>query len=509
MMGDLADVPFIKRERSMSETLLSPWSESAEAEATRVVRTESWPCYESSLQSSRLPQNEELPLEELLKRPFHAKARATERANSKVATEKGNHKGSCGDKGVSWCTLLLWAVIGTSGWWSTNAISAQLPLLTEVFPEGPRLGNKVAAMTQLGNLGLAVYMLARRRKPMDPAALVCVMLVLGSVALAGCSLISCSAVRPASESTILLALTLVAGCVGCTTSVHYWTLLLLYPPDCTLGASMGMGLGGVLANCFSCLQLCGRGERGPRFGPAPFFAGAAAFQLLTLVCFLVVNRRGQSSSKRWLAGSSLYNGAGTTESAHCLLSGAEEEHCGQQASNGHSDATQMGSRRSFYTANFALHGVTYLVPTLMPYVAAAYPSQRTQLLFWMLACQQCGETTGRGLVTSNLVAAGLCATTALLIFAGLTVGAVWPEALAATLDAQPAGVIVPAACFCYFLTYGMLQTAVFKRIRCLAPQQHVAEDVSAMTGSCGQLGSLTSTLVVFLGFEFYALLVHP
>merc|ERR1719331_683169 len=114
----------------------------------------------------------------------------------------------------------------------------------------------------------------------------------------------------------------------------------------------------------------------------------------------------------------------------------------------------------------------------MPYVAAAYPSQRTQLLFWMLACQQCGETTGRGLGTTSLATASLCAAAALLVFSSLTLGAVWPEVLAATLDAQPAKVIVPAACFCYFLTYGMLQTSVFKRIRCMSPQHHVAEDIS-------------------------------
>merc|ERR1719433_654041 len=112
---------------------------------------------------------------------------------------------------------------------------------------------------------------------------------------------------------------------------------------------------------------------------------------------------------------------------------------------------------------------------MLPFVAAAYPSQRQQLLFRMLACNQCGETTGRSLATTNLAAAGLCAAMALLIFTGLTFGAIWPDVFAATLDAQTAGLIVPAAVFCYYFTYGLLQTTVFKRIRCMAPQQRVAE----------------------------------
>jgi len=316
------------------------------------------------------------------------------------------------------------------------------------------------------------------------------MLVLGFVALAGCSLMCCSSELP-SESSLLLALALVAGCVGCTSSVHCWTLLLLYPPKCTLGASVGMSAGGVLANIFSCAQLCGRDKQEPRFGSALFFAGAAAFQLLTLVCFLLVKERGQQRR-------SLPNGSGNTESSQYLLS-----------DNKRQDSPQMEWRRSFYVANFTLHAFTYLLPTLMPYVAAAYPLQERQLYFYMLVCQQCGETTGRSLVATNNAPAGLSAAMALPIFTGLTFGAVWPEAFAATLDAQPAGVIVPAACFLFFLNYGMLQTTVFQRIRCMSPQQHVAEDISAMTGSCGQLGSLASTLSAWLCLEIYTALVHP
>jgi len=421
------------RERSMSETFLSSWQE-CDFEGP-LARQVSWPPSSFTPSHSQRPIQRPAPL--IL--PLHDKARAFQWAPA-LSLVDGNQNGISGDEHVSCCTMLLWAIIGTSGWWSTNVICAQLPLLLEEFTtEGPRLGNKVSAMTQLGNLGLAAYMLARRRVPMDPASLVYVMLVLGFVTLAGCSLMCCSAELP-SESGLLLALALVAGCVGCTLSVHFWTLLLLYPPKCTLGASVGMSAGGVLANIFSCAQLCGRDKQEPRFGSALFFAGAAAFQLLTLVCFLLVKERGQ--------------------------------------------------QRSFYVANFTLHAFTYLLPTLMPYVAAAYPLQERQLYFYMLVCQQCGETTGRSLVATSNAPAALSTAMALLILTGLTFGAVWPEAFAAALDAQPARVVVPAACFLFFLTYGMLQTTVFQRIRCMSPQQHVAEDISAMTGSCGQLGSL-------------------
>jgi len=418
---------------------------------------------------------------ELLAAPFHDKARA------RVRAVEGGPVVSCG-------AFILWVVFGASGWWSTNAIASQLPLLTEVLPEKKALGNKLSAMAQGGNLFLATYMLLRRQVRMDPTVVIFIMMILGCTALGGCAMFWDCAFPP-GESLPLLACAVVAGGVGCTSGVTYWTFLLLYPPRCTIAASVGMSLGGVLANLLAAVQFCGVGNNGARFGPTEFFALAAAIQLLGMASFLVVTRARLQDADGW----SLHEPLSPNDELLGRVAGIRAKRV--QETDEESDPIQR-SRAAFCSLNFLVRGVTYLMPTLMPYVAGAYPELRMQLLFWMLLGQQLGETAGRALEPSPCGAAALGGL-AVLDFSAFVVVACCPPVLSSWLPQAYAQLLIPAACTFYFLSYGMIETAIFKWIRGLSKRSLEVEDLSAMTGSCGQMGSLASTLLVFLCFELH------
>lgn len=442
-------------------------------------RMEGIPRYDSwQSGSSRRRVSNSIP-SHLMTQTFTHKARARTRTFTAVTRAEP----------ISCRTLILWAIFGTSGWWSSNAIFAQLPLLVKTLPEGDTLGNTLSAMTQLGNLFMVAYMVARRHLGLDPAALVCGLQIAGTIALVACAFVCSSAVLP-SKSFPLIVLTVVTGGIGCISGVHYWTFLLLFPARCSVGASVGMALGGVICNMLAALQLCGLGEsEGPRFSPGVFFLIAAVLQLLSIGIFILLQRQARPS-----------NCASATEfddgdSALDLL-GDER-----------ADGLPKGSRFAFPATNAINRGIVYLMPTLMPYTAAAYPLNRTQILFRMLVCQQAGETIGRGLEPSDGQAI-MAAILALLTFAAFAAGAIYPTALAGIVPDDFAPIVIPAACMYFFISYGMFETTIFKRIRGLSKQQQEVEDLSAMTGSWGQVGCFSSTVMVYLGFQLHALMAN-
>merc|ERR1719480_530603 len=69
--------------------------------------------------------------------------------------------------------------------------------------------------------------------------------------------------------------------------------------------------------------------------------------------------------------------------------------------------------------SYAAHAGTYLMPTLLPYVAAAYRGQEQELLVWILGAQQAGESLGRISTprSRRVLATGLAGGTMTLIFA--------------------------------------------------------------------------------------------
>jgi len=289
----------------------------------------------------------------------------------------------------------------------------------------------------------------------------------------------------------LLAFAVVAGGVGCTSGVTYWTFLLLYPPRCTIAASVGMSLGGVLANLLSAAQLWGVPSGGERFGPSAFFAVAAAIQLMGMASFLFVTRGWRQADHDLVEPLTPQEGRlGRFAGIHVAAPEVE----GKEA-----DRLQ-DARTAFCSLNFLVRGVTYVMPTLMPYVAGAYPALETQLLFQMLLGQQLGETAGRALEPSPCGAAAVGGL-AVLVFGAFMAAAVCPLVISSWLPQAYAQLLIPAACTLYFLSYGMLETAIFKWIRGLSERRDVVEDLSAMTGSSGQMGSLASTFSVFMCFE--------
>lgn len=457
--------------RSFSEPFQTPVADLEEFSAS-CARSAS--CYESW----RTKQDESTA-SFFLTETFHHKARSIVRVTTRIARSEP----------ISCRTLVLWAAFGASGWWSSNAIFAQLPLLVKTLPEGDTLGSELSAMTQLGNLFMVAYMVARRHLRLDPAALVCGMQLVGTIALVVCACVCSSSALP-DKSVPLMVITVVTGGIGCTSGVHYWTFLLLFPARCSVGASVGMALGGVVCNMLAALQFCGRGElEGPRFSSGVFFIIAAVLQLFSMGIFLVITgKQGRTST------------TATPEDSNNGLFG-DAALLGSDVEG--NDGVPQRSWFAFPAMNIALRGVAYLMPTLMPYAAAAYPLRRTQLLFWMLACQQAGETTGRGLEPSNGQAI-TAAMLALLVFAAFAAGAFYPTVLASIIPLDIAPIVIPAACMYFFLSYGMVETTIFQRIRRLSDQQEEIEDLSAMTGSLGQVGCFSSTLIVYLGFEFHA-----
>eukprot|EP00435_Cladocopium_sp_Y103_P069253 s621_g33.t1 len=200
-----------------------------------------------------------------------------------------------------------------------------------------------------GNIAPIIYKAATRRRPGNlVVAIGCFQVV---------AVLSLLATMVLWHSTpILLVCTVLAGSVGCMSSVTYWAAVAQRPASCVRAMSVGMTLGGLLATGFAALQLGGRKQGNPRFSPEIFFLLAAVMQA------------GQGAMFVWR---SLHSAHHDTPVAAGTAAGGDAEATASTAC-----ATEKGPMpriAKFLMAGcFVVYATTYTMPTLMPFMAGHY-----------------------------------------------------------------------------------------------------------------------------------------
>mmetsp|Transcript_122494 Transcript_122494/g.357673 ORF Transcript_122494/g.357673 Transcript_122494/m.357673 type:complete len:254 (+) Transcript_122494:123-884(+) len=182
------------------------------------------------------------------------------RASSRVFRDKAQaiHRGltELGEGSAASLVFPAWVLFGASGWWSSNAIFAELPLFVVTLPGGEKLGSQLAMMTQLGNFFLVTYKALEYYDKVNVSKTIHAMMASGVAALISCAFFWDTLVN--GESLPLLGLMVMAGGVGCMSNATYWAFVISYPAACTKAVGIGMSAGGVLTTSLVALQLGGR-----------------------------------------------------------------------------------------------------------------------------------------------------------------------------------------------------------------------------------------------------------
>ncbi|CAE8645914.1 unnamed protein product, partial [Polarella glacialis] len=147
--GEVAHRPSRDRSLRVSFTLPEPSPEDRWADSAALIRSSSGLSSLSSFSgsfSSRARSHSRLDAE-----TFLDKARSFERLHDEDSEALGP------PIPVPQASLLLWCLFGASGWWSSNAISAELPLYVSLLPEAQQVGMLISVATQLGNIFPILY----------------------------------------------------------------------------------------------------------------------------------------------------------------------------------------------------------------------------------------------------------------------------------------------------------------------------------------------------------------
>mmetsp|Transcript_33843 Transcript_33843/g.78267 ORF Transcript_33843/g.78267 Transcript_33843/m.78267 type:complete len:422 (-) Transcript_33843:58-1323(-) len=375
--------------------------------------------------------------------------------------------------------VAAWYLTGMSGWWSLNIITAELPYFVAELPEGKRLGNLIAVCTQIGNIAPICYKALTRKRPGNLVCAIGFFQLVAALALVAVALLWRS-------TPILLFCTVLAGSVGCMSSVTYWAAVAQRPASCVRGMSVGMTLGGLLATGFAALQLAGTEQGAPRFGPAAFFVLAAIIQGVQGGAFAA---RSYSNSQ-----SRSHNG----ESGQS--NGAVAPECGD------SKPPMPRIAKLLMAGCFVVYATTYTMPTLMPFMAGHFTSttESQQLLLWMQVLQNSGDVLGRlatALVQGNRI---VLMTWMLLLTASFAVCL-----LTSVYDASLwfsygfAVLLFPVICGLFYFSRGLLVTTMYLYARGLG-QPQLVQEITENMGFCGQMGALIANFAAFVLVTFFS-----
>jgi len=403
---------------------------------------------------------------------------------------------------------ILWSLFGMSGWWSCNAILAQLPIFIITLPAAESLGNQLSMMTQVGNIFSISYKISSFYITWNVGKIIHGMMAVACVSLLVCGFLWDKLV--AGHSIPLLALTALTGGMGCMSDVTYWAYVMNYPAQCTKALSVGTTLGGLLATLVAAVQMSGRPVDNPRFGTTTFLFLAAVLQVAWWVIVLQVEgslRRmlrclrgaAKGMKKRLLSGdrrvSALPEGQSVAE--------LDEDH-GEIREGLPSWTTVKG----FEVSAFIMYASTYTLPTLLPFVAGAYPqeSQKQKLLLWMMVCQNAGDVLGRIFAPRKGSSWCIPLRTRLpqlvglafpLSFAAFTFGALRPVLLTEHLAYHDAQWLLPMLAFAFYFSRGVIVTSLFLTAGRLTTTKAAAEHLASSMGFLGQMGALSANIIAF------------
>lgn len=375
--------------------------------------------------------------------------------------------------------IAAWCLTGMSGWWSLNIITAELPYFVAELPQGQRLGNLIAVCTQLGNVAPILYRAVFRHQH-GARQLVCVIAAFQCLATA--TLVVCAILWQSTAA--LLVCTALAGSVGCLSNVTYWAAAAARPPSCVRAMSVGMTFGGLLATAFSAIQMAGRKRGDPRFAPHTFFLLAAVIQVSQLIAFLY---------------RSYYEGLANREAEENLEPGSRSRSsCAEAAAA----ALPLPTAAKLLVASCGfIYAATYTVPSLQPFLAGAFsdPTDRQQLLLWMLAIQNAGDVLGRLatiFVSSKVVALLPWAVLLIASFAFAVFGSAYPDAIS-SLTYEVALYALPAMCGVFYFSRGLLVTSLYLSAQQMG-EKALVQRISINMGFVGQMGALAANIITFI-----------
>eukprot|EP00928_Gymnodinium_smaydae_P030248 TRINITY_DN22540_c0_g3_i1.p1 TRINITY_DN22540_c0_g3~~TRINITY_DN22540_c0_g3_i1.p1 ORF type:complete len:447 (-),score=50.20 TRINITY_DN22540_c0_g3_i1:315-1655(-) len=390
---------------------------------------------------------------------------------------------------VPYGVLCIWVLFGASGWWGTNSIFAELPLLVHALPSGERLGNQLSMMTQFGSVFLVSYKAVEKSFSLNVGHVIECMMVAAVVSLACCFLFWDTVIY--GRTFPLFAAAVVSGGVGCMSNATYWAFMVPYPAACAKAVSVGMSMGGMVSTGLAALQMSAASADHPRISTSAFFCVAAAMQVVFLLVVI-----GQQREFCQCFGLSPRNG-GATPRANSLM-----VRCLSDQSTGSGKETYRRASRALNALNFIVLAMQYTMPTMLPYVAAAYSDSdvKQQLLLWMLTMQQTGETLGR-LATpvghSRRPVAIFAMTYFFAVYLFFLVACLHPDVVSQSISAWAAHIVLPALACGYSFSYGVIQTVIFLWARDCVSDLADAEKLSSDVGFHGQLGALSANLLTF------------
>lgn len=198
--------------------------------------------------------------------------------------------------------VILFVVLGASGWWSNNTINNENPVFVQMTPERNRFPALASFACQIGNLFPIVYKSVTgfclsdtlRRRIIAPT--VYIGLISGAAVLAVCALFWRETVVVDGQrySGILLLCCVLSGGIGCMSNVTYWAFASRYPVYCTKAMSTGMTFGGLLGSAIILGQNAGCD---PYFSTEYYFLAGVGIQLVMLVGTLpILNFQEQHSN---------------------------------------------------------------------------------------------------------------------------------------------------------------------------------------------------------------------
>ncbi|CAJ1403258.1 unnamed protein product [Effrenium voratum] len=422
--------------------------------------------------------------------------------------------------GVDCGTTFLFTAFGMSSWWVGNAIFAQLPLLVARLPEGQALGTQLSMMAQAGNIfSISYKVIEHHVGAIDAGATVNGM---HQVSLFILMLLAvCWDQQVANASLPLLGLAVLAGGLGCLSDLTYWSLVMRHPPPCTKAVGVGMSLGNLVVLALSVLQISGRDVDSPRFGITTFFVIAACFQLLWGFVTLVIQDK-LIHTVAWAAslvseslGKKLVHWVNPMhEKAVALLRAEEGEEASEEKEHPGPEAEGLPHARLiliFEMVNFLVYAATYTLPSILPFVAAAFPakSQQCHLLLNMMILQSVGDVSGRMLAPtsrSGPLQRRLPFVGAIVLptcFAALLRAATDSSVVSEHLSYAQASVVLPVLVLFFFFSRGMLVSAVFLQARGVTNSREAAEHLASTMGFCGQMGALTANVITFTLVSLY------
>eukprot|EP00927_Polykrikos_kofoidii_P014856 TRINITY_DN16567_c0_g1_i1.p1 TRINITY_DN16567_c0_g1~~TRINITY_DN16567_c0_g1_i1.p1 ORF type:complete len:437 (+),score=48.54 TRINITY_DN16567_c0_g1_i1:98-1408(+) len=396
---------------------------------------------------------------------------------------------------VSLVTLAMWCLFGMSGWWSSNAISAELPLLVVSLPAKERLGNQLSMMTQLGNIVLIAYRLLDPYVGWKVRDAISGMLVISVASLLLCS-VTWDIVYEGT-SVPLLVIQAVAGSAGCMSNATYWAFMMSYPPLCTKAVSFGMSLGGVMTMLLSAAQVVGCSDTRPRFNTSMFLLVSAVMQFGFWVILLCVEKKEVTTQAREpLLKHEISNNRLARTFARQRSISDEERH------------QRCLVLAKYNAGSFLIHAAAYCMPSLIPFAACAYSEdgQTKLLLLLMLFAQQVGGSVGRISAPSKPEACiflqGSCIVCVPAVLALFVFTACRPELFSEMLPFGPSLLVLTMLVFWYFFSYGLLQTLIFLRVRHLGESLDDVEKIASDMGIMGQMGALTANIVACILINF-------